>query len=121
MHGLLAALAGQLVVSLFVFINRLNYTNGCLSSIFYVAAVGLVAQDTHVGSKMNAAAFVIGPLWFGSIIAGCMVSQTVCQVIKLCHACITCRAYVSLLTSHLAADSYVHWSHEQKSAHMYGL
>jgi hypothetical protein len=42
-----------------------------------------------VGSKMNAAAFVIGPLWFGSIIAGCMVSQTVCQVIKLCHACIT--------------------------------
>jgi len=89
MHGLLAALAGQLVVSLFVFINRLNYTNGCLSSIFYVAAVVLVAQDSHVGSKMNAAAFVIGPLWFGSIIAGCMVSQTVCQVIKLCHACIT--------------------------------
>jgi len=79
MHWLLAALAGQLVVSLFVFINRLNYTNGCLSSIFYVAAVVLVAQDCHVGSKMNAAAFVIGPLWFGSIIAGCMVSHNVCK------------------------------------------
>ncbi|DBA72154.1 TPA: hypothetical protein ACH3X2_010874 [Trebouxia sp. C0005] len=72
---------GQLAVSLFVFINRLNYTNGCLSSIFYVAAVVLVAQDSHVGSKMNAAAFVIGPLWFGSIIAGCMITiARACQV-----------------------------------------
>lgn len=73
--GLTAVLpAGQLVVSLFVFIQQLDYTNGCLSSIFYVAAVVLVAQDTHVGSKLNAAAFVIGPLWFGSVIAGCVVS-----------------------------------------------
>ena len=54
-------------------IDRLNFSNGCLSSIFYVAAAVLVAQDPHVGSKMNAAAFVIGPLWFGTILAGCMV------------------------------------------------
>ena len=120
MHWLLAALAGQLVVSLFVFIHRLDYTNGCLSSIFYVAAVGLVAQDTHVGSKMNAAAFVIGPLWFGSIIAGCMVSQTVCQDISTCYACIPCCADVSLLTSLLADNSCAHWAPEPKPAQMYG-
>lgn len=65
--------AGQLIVLLFVFINKLTFPNGCLSSIFYVAAAVLVAQDAHVGSKMNAAAFVIGPLWFGSVLAGCMV------------------------------------------------
>lgn len=69
--------AGQLVVALFVFINKLTYSNSCLSSIFYVAASVLVPQDAHVGSKMNAAAFIIGPLWFGSVLAGCMVRQNV--------------------------------------------
>lgn len=72
-HVYISGCAGQLVVLLFVFVNRLTFPNGCLSSIFYVAAAVLVAQDAHVGSKMNAAAFVIGPLWFGSVLAGCMV------------------------------------------------
>ena len=77
LHHSLFLCAGQLVVFLFVFINKLNYSNSCLSSIFYVGASVLVAQDAHVGSKMNAAAFVIGPLWFGIILAGCMVCQHV--------------------------------------------
>ena len=75
--------AGQLIVLLFVLINKLNFPNGCLSSIFYVAAAVLVAQDAHVGSKMNAAAFVIGPLWFGSVLAGCMVRS--CRMAALNH------------------------------------
>ena len=66
--------AGQLVVTMFVLVNKLNYANGCLSSIFYVAAAVLVAQDAHVGSKLTAAAFVIGPLWFGAVLAGIAVS-----------------------------------------------
>lgn len=60
---------------LFVLVNKLNFANSCLSSIFYVAAVILVAQDAHIGSKLNAAAFVIGPLWFGTVLAGCAVSM----------------------------------------------
>lgn len=72
---LLVAFAGQLVVCLFVLVNSLTFTNVCLCSIFHVAAVVLAAQDPHVGSKLTAAAAIIGPLWFGSIIAGCVVSQ----------------------------------------------
>ena len=74
MQNLLCFYAGQLVVSMFVFVKKLNYANGCLSSIFYVAAAVLVAQDAHIGSKLNAAAFVIGPLWFGAVLAGLAVS-----------------------------------------------
>lgn len=74
LHHFLFLCTGQLVVALFVFITKLNYSNSCLSSIFFVAASVLVAQDAHVGSKMNAAVYVIGPLWFGSVLAGCMVS-----------------------------------------------
>ena len=66
--------AGQLVVVLFVLVNKLSFAGSCLSSIFYVAATILVAQDAHVGSKLTAAAFVIGPLWFGVVLAGCAVS-----------------------------------------------
>lgn len=73
-QNLLCFSAGQLIVSMFVFVNKLNYANGCLSSIFYVAAAVLVAQDAHIGSKLNAAAFVIGPLWFGAVLAGLAVS-----------------------------------------------
>lgn len=59
---------------MFVFVRKLNYANGCLSSIFYVAATVLLAQDAHVGSKLNAAASVIGPLWFGAVLGGLAVS-----------------------------------------------
>ena len=75
--------AGQLIVSLFVFISKLSFSNGCLSSIFHVAAAVLVAQDPHVGSKLNAAAFVVGPLWFGTVLAGCVVRvQPRCSLSK---------------------------------------
>lgn len=75
--------AGQLIVSLFVLVNRLNYANGCLSSIFYVAVSVLVAQDAHVGSKLNAAAFGIGPLWFGAVLAGLAVSTAPTATLKI--------------------------------------
>lgn len=67
---------------MFVLVNKLNYTNGCLSSIFYVAAAVLVAQDAHVGSKLNAAAFVIGPLWFGAVLAGIAVSLQIAMALS---------------------------------------
>ena len=60
---------------MFMFVRKLNYANGCLSSIFYVAATVLLAQDAHIGSKLNAAASVIGPLWFGAVLGGLAVSM----------------------------------------------
>lgn len=80
-HAALQLMFGELVICLFVLVNKLHYSNSCLASVFYTAAVILDSKDAHVGSKMNAAAFVIGPLWFGSITAGCMISiARACQV-----------------------------------------
>ena len=72
------------MICLFVLVNKLHYNNSCLASVFYTAAVILDSKDAHVGSKMNAAAFVIGPLWFGSITAGCMVSRNHRPVLTDC-------------------------------------
>ena len=71
---------------MFVFVRKLNYASGCLSSIFYVAATVLLTQDAHTGSKLNAAAFIIGPLWFGAVIGGLAVSVAP-QMLLILHRC----------------------------------
>ena len=92
-------LTGELVVGLFSLVHRLTFTQSCLASIFYVAAAVLVPQgvDVHVGTRVQGAAFIIGPLWFGAILAGIMVSWA-----GLLAACLSGGAHVTLGSSTLA-------------------
>ena len=96
---------GELVVGLFSLVHRLTFTQSCLASIFYVAAAVLVPQgaDAHVGTRVQGAAFIIGPLWFGAILAGIMVSWT--GLVAAQAACMPGRAHVTLGTSTLAGLS----------------
>ena len=63
-------------MGLFSLVHQLTFTQSCLASIFYVAAAVLVPQgvDVHVGTRVPGAAAILGPLWFGAILAGIMVS-----------------------------------------------
>ena len=90
---------GELVVGLFSLVHRLTFTQSCLASIFYVAAAVLVPQgaDAHVGTRVQGAAFIIGPLWFGAILAGIMVSSA--GLLAAQAACVPGRAHVTLGTS----------------------
>ncbi|KAK9815248.1 hypothetical protein WJX72_000626 [[Myrmecia] bisecta] len=68
------AAANPFVVCLFVFVRRISFSNSCLASIFYYAAMLLLSLDTTAGSRLLAAASVTGSLWVGVISAGAVVS-----------------------------------------------
>ena len=89
-------------MGLFSLVNRLTFRQSCLASIFYVAAAVLVPQgvDVHVGTRVQGAAFIIGPLWFGAILAGIMVSWA--GLLAAQAACLPGRAHVTLGTSTVA-------------------
>ena len=61
------------MVALFVLVKKLYYTQACLTSIFYIAAVLLVQQDSHVGSALFAGAIGGGHLTAGIVFAGLLV------------------------------------------------
>ena len=90
-------------MGLFSVVTRLTFRQSCLASIFYVAAAVLVPQgvDVHAGTRVQGAAFIIGPLWFGAILAGVMVSWG--GLLAAQAACLPGRAHVTLGSSTLAA------------------
>ncbi len=61
-------------MALFTFVWAIRFTQSCLSTIFYVAAMLLVAKDSHIGSRLAGSAIILGALWFGSLLAACAVS-----------------------------------------------
>lgn len=63
-------------MALFTFVWAIRFTSSCLSTIFFVAAMLLVAKDSHVGSRLAGSAVILGALWFGSLMAACTVHSS---------------------------------------------
>ena len=80
-------------MALFVFIGRIRFREACLATVFFVAAMLLVAKDCHLGSRLAGACIVLGALWFGGLTAACAVK------LWLYFYCISCLAAYCLLNS----------------------
>ena len=69
--------AGVLPLSIFFWVAKLRWKGNCLMATLYVVTSLLVAQDNHMGSKLVAAALLLGCTWVASLMAGAVVSVAV--------------------------------------------
>lgn len=65
--------AGLLIVSIFIFVHPLSYTNGGLSSLFVPMGFVLCSTNLHAGGRAEAAA-MLGAVSQGIIAGATLVS-----------------------------------------------
>lgn len=74
--------AGHLIISLFVFVNDLNFSKACLSVIFFYIGI-ILRSDQHIANYLEAGAITAGCILAGSTAAGVAVRSPP----GLCHIC----------------------------------
>lgn len=67
---------GIFSVSLFSFVEVMQFKNSCLVSTLFLVGSMLMVQSNHVGDKVMAATSLVGPVFIGSVSAGILVSAS---------------------------------------------
>ena len=65
---------GELIIAVFIFVRPAHFKQACLATTLHMVCQLLIAQDAHIGAKNIAAASLLGPSWFGCMVAGGVVS-----------------------------------------------
>eukprot|EP00877_Chromochloris_zofingiensis_P010507 jgi/Chrzof1/570/Cz01g20240.t1 len=66
--------AGVFVVALFTFVRPMNIPLACLAATLFFVVMVMMSIDNHIGTRIFAACCLVGPVWLGAIIAGCVGS-----------------------------------------------
>jgi hypothetical protein len=54
----------------------LHFRNACLAPVFVVIIIAALAQDQHVGTRIQVTALLLGPAWLAVLLAIATVSMT---------------------------------------------
>lgn len=52
----------------------MNIPLACLAATLFFVVMVMMSIDNHIGTRIFAACCLVGPVWLGAIIAGCVVS-----------------------------------------------
>ncbi|WIA30100.1 hypothetical protein OEZ86_000195 [Tetradesmus obliquus] len=63
------AVVGILVASVFTVAQPIHFRNACLSPVFVVIIIAALAQDQHVGTRIQVTALLLGPAWLAVLLA----------------------------------------------------
>jgi hypothetical protein len=54
----------------------LHFRNACLAPVFVVIIIAALAQDQHVGTRIQVTALLLGPAWLAVLLAIATVSSS---------------------------------------------
>lgn len=58
-----------------LYCRPIHFPHACLAPVFAVIIIASLAQDQHIGSRLQVTALLLGPTWLAVVLAGCMVSN----------------------------------------------